>query len=332
MKSAVLPRAAAALLGLQLIPIGAVASDCLRVANDAERLRCYDLAAGRATAPAAAPASATPPAAAPKDQDPVWLDRLRIRDALEGSKKGAAMAVIREQGDTTYRVNAAAIFDAGNSYLPEIARFYNWSWKVGAQLSKDSSPTKPVDGRTLKFGASGNLLPGTPLQLTSFVDVQAVTDRVTRTRDIGLRYSGEFRVLDSEILESGVPYSMSPARAIVPIVGLHLDRHREDGANGRLIGGHVGLGISYYPGGALYRVHFFGDAIRARDFGQSGSAVKRSSTWYDLGVEYAFTDPRTVKDKGLVPTLSLKRTLGSNFLTGEADTAQTVLSLSLRFN
>lgn len=76
----------------------------------------------------------------------------------------------------------------------------------------------------------------------------------------------------------------------------------------------MGVGVSYYPGGALYRLHLLGDVLRARDFSQSGTAVKRSSTFYDFGVEYAFTDPRQVKDKGLIPALSLKPTLGSNFV------------------
>ena len=333
-----------ALQALLAASVGAHASGCVSIDSDAERLQCYDLALGRAKVQSATPAASAhsanastraPAPAAPvasEEKEPGWLSRLKIRDALEGSKKGAAFTAARELSDTTYRIKAAAIYDAGNSFLPEVAQIYNWSWKAGAQLSKDSSPTKPIDGRTLKFGASGNLLAGTPLQLTSFIDMQSVTDRVAKTRDLGLRYSGEFRILDSPILEDGVPYSSNSARFIVPIVGLHLDRHRADGERGRLFGGHVGLGVSYYPGGALYRLHLFGDALRARDFSQSGTAVKRSSTFYDFGVEYAFTDPRLVKDKGLISALSLKRTLGSNFLTGEADTAKTVLTLSMRFN
>ncbi|MBL8303058.1 MAG: hypothetical protein JNM26_09830, partial [Ideonella sp.] len=198
MIGAVMARSAPAVLCMHLFPLAALAAECSGIASDVDRLRCYDEAARVKQAPP----PATPVPSAPVAQGPEWVERLRIRDALEGSKKGAALTATREKGDTNYRVKAAVIFDAGNNYLPEIAQIYNWSWKAGAQLSKDSSPTKPVDGRSLKFGASGNLLPGTPFQLTSYIDVTAVTDRVARTRDLGLRYRGEWRILDSGVLES----------------------------------------------------------------------------------------------------------------------------------
>ena len=55
----------------------------------------------------------------------------------------------------------------------------------------------------------------------------------------------------------------------------------------------MGVGVSYYPGGALYRLHLLGDVLRARDFSQSGTGT------YQLHlarVPAAFTVP--VGDEG----------------------------------
>jgi hypothetical protein len=324
----------------------ATAADCVRIDDDALRLACYDKDAGRPPArtlpvattprePQKVPAAVPPPAAASSaEEEPSWLmSNLKIRDALEGSKKGASLTATREHGTTIYSLKAAALLDLGNRFLPEVAAMNGWSWNLGAQATKDTSQKKPVDGRVFKFGSTGDLFGGSPLVLLSSIDAESVADHIAKTRDVGLRYAGMVVLPDSQILQGGTPYSrVRSGHYILPVVGLHLDRHREDGASSRMYGGHVGVGLSYFPGGPLWRLHLFGDAVRARDFHSNASTGKRVSTYYDAGVEYAFIDPLAPTQSGVIPTLSLKRTLGGNFLTGEAETAKTVLTLTLRLN
>jgi hypothetical protein len=318
-------------LVLGLAASGAFAADCPRIESDAERLKCYDAASGRVPPQTATPAAPVPDAVT--EEKPGWLlQHLKVRDVLSGSKKGAALSVTRENSDTTYALRAAALLGIGNQFLPESAHLAGWAWDVGAQIAKSTSPSKPVDGRLLALAARGTLFGDSPVILNSALGLEAVWDRVERSRDIGLRYASTV-VLEEKILERGVPYSRAgSSHFIFPAFGLHIDRHSDDAGSGRLFGGHVGLRASYYPGRALWPIHLFADALRAKDFASAGGATKRSSTQYNFGIEYAFIDPTKNERSAVVPTLSLRRTIGSNFLTGEADAAKTVLALTLLVN
>lgn len=344
-------------IGLALILVSTTtpvlaAEDCSLIEDGTSRLACHDVQSGRtdrlngkqqevATRAKPQVRDEAPTERKAKEGDPVqpedaatpsWLlQHLQVRNALEG-KSGASLNVTREHANTIYSLKSAVIIDFGQDFLPLTLQMHGWTWTAGGMFVKDTAPKKPIDGRTVALGLAGNIDPSESVSFLSTLDVQSVEDRVAKTKDAGLRFATTLVLPNSRLLESrNNPMLFGFSHFLYPFGGLHIDRHSEAAGRDTLYGGHIGLHVALYPRGTLDRVRLFADAVRARDFNQARDGTKRSSTYYEFGVEYAFTLPGQKPGRSQ-PTLALKRTLGANFLTGEADSAKTVLAFTYKLN
>lgn len=113
---------------------------------------------------------------------------------------------------------------------------------------------------------------------------------------------------------------------------MHLDRITSAKApdpSGNAGGLSGRVDADFYPNGILWNFHLFATYLRARDLFADNGRPKRSATYYDFGLEWVFQRPDQ-KGKGLIPALSLHRTIGSNFLDGTSQAVTTTLMLTLK--
>lgn len=268
-----------------------------------------------------------------KDQSDPWIivPGLTVSDKLDatGSSRGASFGASTANGETSVKANIAAAYRLPFGGAPAK---YGWDWGIGGQWGKDNGAKTKVDGRVVRLFAEG-MLPNVPILGAARLD--GVEDNVSKEKTVGLRLNATFI---PNFLQQNPPYndasSARPAYNLYFSAGTHLDRityaRAPDTAGGA--GGLNGrIDADFYPNGALWNLHFFATYVRAKDLFADTGRPKRSSTFYDFGVEWAFMRPDK-KGKGLIPALSLHRTIGDNFLDGTSRSVTTSLVLTVKTN
>ncbi|MVW64220.1 hypothetical protein GPY61_30260 [Massilia sp. NEAU-DD11] len=315
-----------------LISTSALAEDCTSIKDDAKRLECWDAAAAARVTPTIRDMKSWPfgsNTGAPPA--PETNTNLHIRDTLGApyeEAKALSLSLTTSGGDRPLKTSAAFIYELGNDMLPEEARKGGWSTWAGAQWVKDSSSSKPVDGRVARLAAQGIVGSGH----IGFVSLDAVQDNVAKTLTVGIR--PEITPVFG-FTEDGTPYSRNSAYSAYVRFGAQVDRVRLSPSQQRVQGNAAGLNLklnlNYYPGHQVAPLRLFLDSVRAHDFYAGSDLTKRDSTFYDFGAEWMFTRPDK-KAGAIAPTLSLHRFIGSNFLIGTSPTVKTVLAFGLKIN
>jgi hypothetical protein len=262
------------------------------------------------------------------------LPGLSLNDKLDepggSAGKGASFGASTADGQTSLKSSIAAIYTFPNgSVFTGAPQVYGWNLGVGGQWTKDNSTKSKVDGRTVRLFAAGKV-PTVPFLASAQLD--GVEDNVSKERTVGLRFNGTFAPL---WVQQGTPYSSTekvPAYDIYASAGPHLDRvtyAKAPNSPGDAAGLNGRVDADFFPNGILWHLHVFSTFVRARDLYAQGDRPKRSATYYDFGLEWAFLPPDQ-KGKGLIPALSLHRTIGSNFLDGTSRSVTTTLMLTLK--
>lgn len=262
------------------------------------------------------------------------LPGLSINDKLDEpggtAGKGASFGASTADGQTSIKSSVAVIykFPDGSVFTGYTAKTYGWNVGIGGQWTKDNSTKAKVDGRTVRLFTEGKV-PSVPFLAAARLD--GVEDNVTKERTLGLRFNGTFVPGWSQW---GVPYdrTASPSYDIYLSGGPHLDRityAKAPNSAGNAAGLNGRVDADFFPNGILWHFHVFSTFVRARDLYAEGDRPKRTATYYDFGLEWVFLPPDE-KGKGLIPALSLHRTIGSNFLDGTARAVTTTLMLTLK--
>lgn len=272
-----------------------------------------------------------------RPEQPTWLSPLIVQDRLDSPKKqakGASLGVSTSNGQTSIKSSLAATYGLPTeSLFPDVMARNGWSAGIGTQWTKDNTVKTKVDGRVIRLFSSGTVEAGVPVVTTLKID--GVEDNVSKERSIGLRLNGTpvFGFSEGGIPYDGSPHA-SPAYLLYAGLGPHLDRvtyAKSPSTAGNAIGLNGRVDADFFPNGALWPIHLFATAVRARDIYTSAGLEKRSSTYYDFGVEWALVRPDK-KGTGVVPALSLHRTIGDNFLDGTSRSVKTSLALTLKVN
>lgn len=260
---------------------------------------------------------------------PWWVEFLTLRDSLAPDAEGARFSAVRSAGKTDYQVDAALAFSSGNRLLPTALQKAGWLWEIAAEVHRNTSDKEPAKSFGAQIGAAGTI----PLGAVTALNNTALRwdrDSLAQTRAVGLRSTNTL-LFDPPVLDQGIPYSREmSARFVFPFLGLHVDRLHKPTESTTHYGASIGVRAEYYPGRSLWPVKLSASGLRAKDLG--GASDRRSSTFYRIGMEYAFIDPHEPGDHAVVPTLSLERTLGSNFLVGLTEVAKTSLVFRLSLN
>lgn len=264
------------------------------------------------------------------------LPGFSVNDKIDGpggaAGKGASFGASTANGQTsiksaiavTYKLPEGALFKGA-------ARELGWNGGIAAQWNKDNSSKSKVDGRTVRLFVEGKV-PDFPFLASGRLD--GVDDNVAKERTVGLR----FNVLSvPQWSQWGAPYDSGtwrPAYDLYVSGGTHMDRityAKPPTSSGNAVGLNGRVDADFFPNGLLWHFHVFGTYIRAHDLYADNDRPKRSATYYDFGLEWVFARPDQ-KGKGLIPALSLHRTIGSNFLDGTAHSVSTSLMLTLKSN
>lgn len=305
---------------------------CMDIVSAKLRLECFESQSDKISSPTDASGTPSLPTDDSKknvEERPRWQKAIRLRDSLSPRAEPASFAVARSNGETVYKTDIALAFSPGNMLLPDSLRKLGWEWQLGAEVHRHTSAQNPVNGQVLQLAMRGTFHPTQTAVVNTVVGIERVVDHVEDLRTTGVRMEGVVNFLNSW-LDYGIPHSaISSYRGIFPLFGLHLDRVQGTMQEGTLYGGHIGVRAQYYPGFALKPVRLFGEAVRAQDFGRNGNLQKRSSTFYRFGISLVLLNEPT---SGFIPSLTLQRTIGANFLEGISDTARTDLLFTLSFN
>jgi hypothetical protein len=312
----------------------AIAEDCTAIRDDAARLACWDNAAKPPVTPTVRDTKSWPfgvnTGTAPA---PETNSSLQIREKLSApyeDGKALSLSLTSSNGKQVLKANAAFIYQLGNNMFSEDLQRAGWSTWIGAQWAKDSSASKPVDGRVFQFAAHGTL--GARKSVIALLALDAVQDNIAKALTFGFR--PEFTPV-FDFSDAGTPYSREGAYAAYLKLGAQADHVRlsaaQQRAEGKAAGLNVKLNLNYYPGGPIAPLRLFVDAVRARDLYAESTITKRSSTYFDFGAEWVFTRPDK-KAGAIAPTLSLYRIIGSNFLIGTSPTVKTVVGFGLKIN
>lgn len=332
------------------------ATPCHDLVDNNQRLNCYDQwfgkpeaalppISGDASAPAAANlanASAPAPAdasavVAAKPEHHFWND-FALRDAPgPNATNPAVLAVTRGGQNSSSLVQAALTWRIGNRFLPQQLHDWGWSWYSSVWANHNSASDNPYNTRGAQIGAAGTLFDADRdgFALGTSANINVRQDKQAETLSQGLAI--DTRLIVPGVLVSGQPYTRGRMSWFVyPLLGAYVDHRAEVPVGeqaGTAMGGYLGLAADYYPGGYLWRLKFHASNQSAKDLQVDPGMQRRFSRLTRFGVDYSLaTGNGSGPRQAIVPSISLERIIGDNFLDGTAYLAETVLSLKVLTN
>ncbi|GAB7126031.1 hypothetical protein JCM19000A_05380 [Silvimonas sp. JCM 19000] len=336
------------------------ATPCHDLVDNNQRLNCYDQWFGKpdaaippisgdtadASAPAAAKvADASAPAgadasavAAAKPEHHFWQD-FALRDAPGPNATNPAVISVTKSGEenSSSLVQAALTWRMGNKFLPQQLHDWGWSWYSSIWANHNSASSSISNSRGLQVGAAGTVFDaerdGFALGTSANFNIRQDKAADTLTQGIAV----DTRLIVPNLLVSGQPYTRGRMSWFVyPLAGVYIDHLAEvpEGqTSGTAAGGYIGIQGDYYPGGYLWRLKFHAASNAAKDLFINPGMNRRFSRLTRFGIDYSLaTGNGSGPRQPIVPSLSLERIIGDNFLDGTAYIAETVLSLKVLTN
>ncbi|MBB5189495.1 hypothetical protein HNQ50_000205 [Silvimonas terrae] len=361
--------AALAIFTLSCSP--AWASPCQSIVNNKARLACYDelfgspetapeeagdLAnAAQATQPATAsevatakPAAQSASAVATAKPSPqvasavaapphhFWND-FALRDGPgPNATNPAVLAITHGSDNSSSLVQAGLTWRMGKRFLPDTLTDWGWRWYSALWMNMNTASDNPYNSRGAQLGAAGTLFDAKKdgFALGSSVNVNVKEDAQNDTLSQGLAF--DTRLILPGMLVVGKPYdSAGSSWFVYPLGGVyvdHLARVEAGQSPGTATGGYLGMTGDYYPGGYLWRLKFHASYLTGRDLVTTAGLYRRSSHLTRFGVDYSLAPNKDGTRPTVMPSISLERIVGDNYMDGTAYTAETVLSLKLLTN
>jgi hypothetical protein len=294
--------------------------------------------------------------AAPSPKDaPEWKPTLVAAEspALKPWEDGATLALSSVDGQSVAVADAVFKLERVSDTITANG-FARQTWGPGVYLSRNSDPAKRTNDRGVKFSYGGlwvdnGSADGVGKRWGWAIDVRAgkklssetvAGQKVWFDRDSArLTGGGQFvYVPDVGLLD---PANLRPRlyHFYSSSARLYVDKASGGGAvSGRISGVEVNLRADAAPLG-LAPVPILGSGLAAvptvgvwaqyqSDFSASGGRFKEERPLFGIKLGLAFSQ---LDSEGLVPGLSLERTVGSDVLTARAKSGVTKLVLSLKY-
>lgn len=301
-------------------------------------------------------AVATLASAAPKPKDaPEWKPTLLAAESPANKpwEDGATLALSSVDGRSVAVADAVLKLERISDTLTSNG-FARQTWGPGLYLSRNSDPAKRTNDRGVKFSYGGLWVDNSPADGARkswgwAIDARAGKKLSSETvagqkawfdRDSArLTGGGQFvYVPDVGLLD---PANVKPRlyHFYSASARLYVDKASGGSAvSGRLSGVEVSLRADIAPLG-LAPVPLLGSGLAVvptagvwaqyqSDFSASGGRKKEERPLYGIKVGFLFSQ---LDSDGLVPGLSLERTIGSDVLTARAKSGVTKLVLSLKY-
>ncbi|MDR3426631.1 hypothetical protein [Silvimonas sp.] len=345
------------------------ATPCQSITNNKQRLACYDeffgrpdnapqdipadaLNAAQATQPATTRSNAA--ASAVVSANPAKPGALAASDAAAASAhhfwndfalrdgpgpnatNPAVLAITHGSENSSSLVQAGLTWRLGKNFLPQTLTDWGWRWYSALWINMNTESDNPYNTRGAQLGAAGTLFDARQdgFALGSSANINIKQDSQNHTQSQGVAF--DTRLILPGWLVIGKPYS--PDRAswfVYPLGGVyvdHLARVVKGDETGTTMGGYAGVSGDYYPGGWLWRLRFHASFLAAKDLESTPGLNRRYSRLNRFGVDYSLAPNKDGSRPSVMPSISLERIVGDNYIDGTAYTAQTVLSLKLLTN
>ncbi|GGP24976.1 hypothetical protein [Silvimonas amylolytica] len=295
-------------------------------------------ASGAATASGVAMAKPAPAEASAVAVPPhhFWND-FALRDGPgPNATNPAVLAITHGSDNSSSLVQAGLTWRMGKRFLPDTLTDWGWRWYSAIWMNMNTASDNPYNSRGAQLGAAGTLFDAKKdgFALGSSINVNVKEDAQNDTLSQGLAF--DTRLILPDLLVVGKPYdSGGPSWFVYPLGGVyvdHLARVEAGQSPGTATGGYAGMTADYYPGGYLWRLKFHASYLTGRDLVTTSGLNRRSSHLTRFGVDYSLAPNKDGSRPMVMPSISLERIVGDNFMDGTAYTAETVLSLKLLTN
>ncbi|GGP17918.1 hypothetical protein GCM10010970_02230 [Silvimonas iriomotensis] len=284
----------------------------------------------------ARPAATTASAVAAAPPHHFWND-FALRDGPgPNATNPAVLAITHGSDNSSSLVQAGLTWRMGKRFLPDTLTDWGWRWYSALWMNMNTASDNPYNSRGAQLGAAGTLFDAKKdgFALGSSINVNVKEDAQNDTLSQGLAF--DTRLILPDFLVVGKPYDPGGSSWFVyPLGGVyvdHLARVEQGQSPGTATGGYVGMTADYYPGGYLWRLKFHASYLTARDLTATSGLNRRSSHLTRFGVDYSLAPNKDGSRPIVMPSISLERIVGDNYIDGTAYTAETVLSLKLLTN
>lgn len=304
------------------IPLLAFAqTDCVNIADDKERLDCFDKANGVVKPPQETKFQNRPS---------VWAQRIKIRSDGAWDNLGkdpAVLSMSSVNGEDASQIKAAMV-------VLGPASSNGWQPFGSFGVNRDTLTKSKSDIRTLTAGISGTIFDylASGFSLWSTPSLSGRENIVDHTASTVLRLDNYVAIKG---LADGIPFSVGKNDfRLLPRFGFQSEDQRKVKAgsiSGRAQGAFLGFRFDYWPGQISQQVQLTALSQFYRDSSIDAGMTKRSTKYHKISMDYYFYDQND-KNAWFQPALGIGREVGEDPVFGVPNAGRTQIGLKLKIN